>query len=259
MPRKPVLSPTRFRTYLLCEVKYYHSYLNPRGKFYMRARREYAFGTTMHAVLEHLHAVGVEQVTVSHLHQVMQSQWVAAGYQSPQEQQEFQQMAAALLEKYHSQQQQALQATPPDARPRLLLHERMLRMDMGLFVLVGRLDRVDEHPDGTLEIVDYKSFRQSVTPEEVHDDLAMCCYQLLLKHHYPDRRVIATIIALQTGASASASLSDEELQKFREDIRLLGGEIVQRDFEYLMPRRIPHCTECDFLPLCEKIWEQQEQ
>ncbi len=260
MPRKPVLSPTRIRTYLLCAVKYYHSYLNPQGRFYLRAKREYSFGTTMHAVLEHLHATGgVEQVTVEQLQQVMQQQWVAAGYQNAQEEQAFQQIAATLIEQYHAQQQEALQVVPPEERPRLFMQERLLRMDMGAFALIGRVDRVDEHPDGTLEIIDYKSFRTSVTPEEVHDDLAMCCYQLLLKHHYPDRRVIATIVALRTGEFASASLTDEELREFRDDIRILGEEIFGRDFEYLQPRRIAHCDDCDFLPLCERIWRQQTQ
>ncbi|MEJ5250536.1 MAG: PD-(D/E)XK nuclease family protein [Armatimonadota bacterium] len=259
MPRKPILSPTRIRTYLLCEVKYYHTYLNPLGKRYIRARREYSFGSTMHAVLQHLHSAGgVEQVPVEQLQQVMQQQWVQAGYETPEQVAEFQQMGALLLQQYHQQQQQALQQVPPERRPRLLMQERLLRMDMGLFALVGRVDRVDEHPDGTLEIIDYKSLRTQVTPEEVHDDLAMCCYQLLLKHYYPDRRVIATIVALQTGDFASASLSDEELREFGEDIRLLGEEIIARDFEYIQPLRIPHCDECDFLPLCERIWQQQE-
>lgn len=260
MPRKPVLSPSRIRTYLLCEVKYYHTYLNPRGKFYMRAKREYSFGTTMHAVLQHLHASGgVEAVSVEQLQQVMQQQWVIAGYESPHEEQQFQQMAAVLLEQYHARAQEALQQIPPEQRPRILMQERMLRLDMGTFALVGRVDRVDEHPDGTLEIIDYKSWRTDVTPEEVHDDLAMCCYQLLLKHLYPHRRVVATIVALQTGAYASASLTDEELAEFREDIRLLGEEIISRDFEYLQPKRIPHCEVCDFLPLCQSIWQQRAE
>jgi len=257
MPRKPTLSPSRIRTYLLCEVKYYHSYLNPQGRFYLRAKREYSFGSTIHAVLQHLHAAGgVEAVTVEQLQQVMQQQWVAAGYQSPQEEQQFQQAAAALLQQYHARVQESLQQTPPEQRPRLLMQERLLRMDMGSFALVGRVDRVDEHPDGTLEIIDYKSGRSDVTPEEVHADLAMGCYQLLLKQLYPDRRIIATIVALQTGAFATASLTDEELAEFREDIRLLGEEIISRDFEYLEPQRIPLCEMCEFLPLCQRIWER---
>lgn len=259
MARKPVLSPTRIRTYLLCEVKYYHTYLNPQGKWYIRARREYSFGTTMHAVLQHLHSAGgVEQVSVEQLQQVMKQQWVQAGYETPEQEAQFQQMGAILLQQYHVQQQQVLQQVPAEQRPRLLMQERLLRMDMGRFALVGRVDRVDEHPDGTLEIIDYKSFRSEVTPEEVHDDLAMCCYQLLLKAYYPDRPVIATIVALHTGHTASARLSDEELRGFRDDIRILGEEILARDFEYLQPQRIPHCDQCDFLPLCERIWREQQ-
>jgi hypothetical protein len=135
----------------------------------------------------------------------------------------------------------------------------MLRLDLGEFVLTGRIDRLDEWPDGTLEIVDYKSGRGGVTREDVASDLAMACYQLLATHNYPDRPILATIHALRSGERASWSMPKDELAAFSEDIRALGIEILNRDWEVVTPAWKELCPECDFRPLCLKYPDFREE
>jgi ATP-dependent helicase/DNAse subunit B len=135
---------------------------------------------------------------------------------------------------------------------KVLYIEKLLRLDMGPFILMGRVDRVDEHEDGTLEIIDYKSGRLEVTPEDVQCDLAMGCYQLLLKSMHPEANVIGTIIALRSGNQASYAMSTKELEEFRNDILAIGTEIIHRDFEHHVPVWKDICPECDFLSLCKK-------
>ena len=50
--RKPTLSPTKIRTYLECAVKYRYVYVDKIGRFYLRARSYYSFGSTLHHVLQ---------------------------------------------------------------------------------------------------------------------------------------------------------------------------------------------------------------
>jgi RecB family exonuclease len=130
--------------------------------------------------------------------------------------------------------------------------ERQLRADFGEFALIGRIDRLDEYPDGTLEVVDYKSGRQEVEAIEVESDIAMSVYQLLVRRNYPDRPVRATIIALRSGTEASAMLSDEAIAALEADLRELGQQILNRNYEELVPVRKALCERCDFLPLCRK-------
>ncbi len=118
--------------------------------------------------------------------------------------------------------------------------------------LIGRIDRMDEYPDGTLEVVDYKSGRQGVEQDEVQNDLAMSCYQLLVKRKYPEQKVQATIIALRTRDSATASLEEKTLNEFESSVHQLGLEMLNRDYEDLTPVKKPLCERCDFLPLCKK-------
>ena len=133
-----------------------------------------------------------------------------------------------------------------------LLVEKLLRVEYERFVLVGRLDRVDERPDGSLEIVDYKSGRGAIAPQDVAADLAMNCYQLLLSKAYPARDIVTTIVALRTGASASASLNPTQLAEFETDLEKLGDQIVTDELFDRVPRLKPLCRTCDFLPLCRR-------
>lgn len=175
--------------------------------------------------------------------------WIEAGYSSQQEMEEALGEGRAIVESY---------VTGQLLKPRLaktLFVEKRLTMDMGDFVLLGQIDRVDEHEDGRLEIIDYKSGRSSVSAEDIESDLAMSCYQLLLRDAYPGREVRATIIALRTQEEASFSLSGSQLAEFEGDVRFIGGEMIHREWEYVVPSYKSLCKSCEFLPLCRKYDE----
>ena len=247
MPRKPTLSPSRITTYLACPVKYRWTYVDSRGKWYLRAHTYYSFGTTIHRVLERFHNTEDSGVTTTaEALAAYEESWIDAGFTSAEEMAEAFGEGKIILERHIED------ACKRPVTAKTLYVERQLRLDMGEFNLVGRLDRVDELEDGTLEIVDYKSGRETVDPDEVRFDLAMNCYQLLLKRKFPDRSVKATIIALRTGSCASASMTDGEMDEFTRDLTLLGSEILTADYYDLIPKAKGLCTHCDFLPLCRR-------
>ncbi len=247
MARRPTLSPSRISTYLACPTKYFWTHLDERGRWYLRSKSYFSFGTTLHKVLQRFHDANDAGVTTVHeAVAAVEENWVSAGYQSSQEMQEALSEGKAIVSNYVEE------ALVQASTATTILVERQLRLDLGPFVLIGRIDRLDEHEDGSLEIVDYKSGRSGVTNEDVASDVAMSCYQLLVQHHYPDRPVRATIIPLRGGSKATASLSSAELDEFRRDLIFIGQEILNRDWEYEIPVPKALCPRCDFLPLCRK-------
>jgi len=252
-PRKPTLSPTRIATYLECAVKYRYVYLDRIGRFYLRAKPCYSFGSTLHQVLQSYHAEGGAQSAEQMVEQYERA-WIAAGYETPEQEQAYREAGVEMVQAYH-----AAATERVEREVETLFTEKTISADMGPFVLSGRVDRVDRYPDGTLEIVDYKSGRWETTPEEVAGDLAMNVYQLILRRNYPGTRVFATIYCLRSGIQASAELSDEDAETFAADLLELGQEILNRDYANIEPVRITACEWCDFLPRCERFWRQQAQ
>jgi len=246
--RKPTVSPTKISIYLACPVRYVWTYVDPRGKWYLRGKSYYSFGTTLHNVLQRFHDEGDAGVrTVDQALAAMEESWIDVGFTSAEEMQEAFAEGKEILSKYVAA---AMQEETP---AKTLFVEKMLRYEFPEFALIGRIDRVDEYPDGTLEIVDYKSGRETVSVDDVRSDIAMAVYQLLVRRKYPDQPVRATIIALRSGDRASYSMTDEELSEFESDVHRLGIDIVSTGHEDHVPTPKPLCPRCDFLPLCSKV------
>lgn len=246
--RKPTLSPTKISTYLACPTKYMWTYIDPKGRMYMRAKSYFSFGTTLHNVLQRFHDSGDADVTnFKEVEAAYEESWIDAGFSSAEEMAEAFGEGREILERYVQEHfQRASEA-------KTLFVEKQFRLDLGDFALIGRIDRVDEHPDGTLEVLDYKSGRPDVNVADVADDLAMSTYQLLLRRQFPGRPVFATVIALRTGRSASARLSDEQIAEFEVELLDLCRQILNANWDERPVVRKPICDKCDFRPLCGKV------
>ncbi len=255
-PRKPEFSPTRLRTYLLCPMMYRLEYVEKVGRFYHKARAGFTFGSTLHQTLQSFHeAGGSAALSASELVASVEENWQSQGYTDAAHEQQHKEDAVRILETYHAASEERAQTT------QVFLTEKMLKWDMGPFVLTGRVDRIDEHTEtGALEIVDYKSGRMSVTEEDVKEALAMSVYQLLAKRNWPDRDVYATIHALRGGVTASASFTESEMTALEENTRGIGLEILEKDFDAVRPIPLPDvCPTCDFLPICTRYWNKQNR
>lgn len=263
MARKFVISPTKLRIFYTCQAKYRLEYIDKIGKFYHRSRAGFAFGNSLHRALDQFHnAGGAEAVPAEELAASLDQLWVAKGYSGEEQEAEYRAEGVRILQEYHAVQQAVLTdfAERPDAPPppKLLFTEKTLRIDLSTEVaLSGRVDRVDEHHDGALEILDYKSGRETVSEEDVAGSLALQIYQLLLKRKYPDRRVFASLIALRTGSRASHELSIPEQEHLAAECLETGEAIRNRDWENTLPVLNEHCPYCDFLPHCTRFWKQQ--
>lgn len=244
---KPSLSPSKITTYLACPTKYYWTYIDPRGRYYLRSKHYYSFGTTLHRVLQQFHDADETGVaTVGDAVRAMEENWVSAGYSSAEHMAEAAGEGREIIAKYV----QTTLEKPPEGRTIFL--ERQIQTDLGAFRLIGRVDRVDERPDESWDIIDYKSGRSGVSEGDVVADIAMSCYQLILRRKYPERKITATVVALRSAASATVSLSGEDLDQFEADLVTLGTQILSTAWDEHQPAAKWLCHSCDFLPLCRK-------
>jgi RecB family exonuclease len=228
-------------------MKFKWTYLDARGRWYLRSKSYYSFGTSLHQALERFHDAGDNGVqTTEEAVAALEESWIDAGYRSADEAAEALGEGREIVTRYVEQQLKT------ERRAKTLFTEKQMRLEMGDFDLIGRLDRLDERDDGTLEVVDYKSGRADVDPEEVKNDVAMSCYALLVKRKYPDQPVVGTIVAVRTGNAGTATWTDDELDTIEQDLQGLGAEILTDDFHERVPVPKPLCGHCDFLPLCRQ-------
>ncbi|HWP31349.1 MAG TPA: PD-(D/E)XK nuclease family protein [Fimbriimonadales bacterium] len=261
MNKKPTLSPTKITTYLACPVKYMWSFVDARGKWFLRAKSYYSFGISLHQVLQRFHDEGdVGVQTKEEVLAALEENWLTAGYSSPEEATEALAEGRAVVSSYVDE----FIARGPSTKT--LFVEKRFEEDMGEFTLIGRIDRVDEHEDGTLEIIDYKTnptkntenIQARLSEVDVLNDIAMNCYQLLLRSKNPNRRILSTLVLLNTNHRITVEPRIEDLELFRTDLILLGKEILNRDYESVRPVVKDICKSCDFVSLCQRDEEFSE-
>lgn len=246
-PGKLRLSPTRLRLYLFCPKAYHYYYVS--GLRWGEMTAASSFGGSLHRALQSFHEAGpLAASSVEDLLENFRSSWTTAGYQDSAEEAEHRDAGESILRQYF----EAAQVPGREA----VLVERQVKWEYSDYILTGKIDRLDRLPGGELEIIDYKSGRREVTEEEVRASLAMAVYQLIVARQRPNTPVLATILCLPTGASATVRRTPEELEGIEREIGAVAARILAETTYAATPG--PHCAGCAFQRICPASWTRQQ-
>jgi RecB family exonuclease len=132
-----------------------------------------------------------------------------------------------------------------DTWPQVRFVEAPFRLELGRHVLVGKLDRVDELPDGTLQIVDYKTAR---TPPQAPDTFQLDVYQLGLAAKTGELASRIVFEYLRHGTQHVVEVDDRHLRRTLDRMSEVLA-VVEGD-DTLAPRVGEHCRQCDYAAYC---------
>jgi putative RecB family exonuclease len=124
--------------------------------------------------------------------------------------------------------------------------EPYLQVDLAPGVtLFGRLDRLDENPDGTLHIIDYKG---GSLPGDV-DSSQLVFYAVMAEIKLERRVTRASFWYLDDGATWTIELSEADKERARMELLATIDEMTEtNDFP---PTISPNCAGCPYLHGCE--------
>lgn len=242
MARASAYSPTRLAVFQDCARRYYYRYVI---KLPTRRSAEQSVGISLHAALEEVQrAGGVARTGLDGAMALLAARWEATGFASPEDEAAARAQAQAHLATYLTQETSAPGET--------VLIEQKLEGTYRDVTFRGIVDRVDRLPDGSLELVDYKSGRQGITTA-VRQQLAI--YRFLVGEKLGTLPVRAAIHQLTTATSLSVELGDAEwtqlLDRAAQGARAIEAE---QDFD---PRVGDHCARCDFQHRCQAYQRTQ--
>ena len=130
------------------------------------------------------------------------------------------------------------------ARPAAV--ERRFTLPLGRHTVRGRVDRIDRHPSGGFQLVDYKTGRPPGVSGVGDEDLVIALY-LAAAQAGGGKIQGARLEYVLDGDSRVFDPDPAELATLVEDARLLADAAASREFE---PRPGWHCESCDFQLLC---------
>lgn len=253
--RAPALSPSRASDFRRCPLLYRFRAVDRLPEPPSRAQVR---GTLVHAVLERLFALPPAERTPARARALLGPCWDELAAARPGAPELFDgpadpalavwlDSASALLDRYFTlEDPAAVRSSTVEERIETTLPGRE-----GPVPLPGVVDRLDEEPDGTLRVVDYKT---GATPGEGYEGTALFQLKfyalavLLARGRVPDE---LRLLYLAGGTALTYRPDEAELHRFSRLLDAVWGAIRRAapdgDFR---PNRGPACRGCDHRSRC---------
>jgi DNA helicase II / ATP-dependent DNA helicase PcrA len=229
-----MLSASDLDTYRICPLKYKFARV---FRIPQEPTIHQRFGIVLHQVLERFHAS--EGGPLSRLRELFEISWRRSGFGGSDDEQQFRERALEALERYWRLDRES------DAEP--VWFERSFAFKLGPHLLRGRVDRVDRHPDGTYELIDYKTGKAK-SADELSEDVQLSLYQMGARESWRLETSAQSYFYVLTGEKVPVEHSEEELERVRETVAEIAGGILKQRFEPTPSADI--CRFCDYRIIC---------
>ena len=235
-PPIAALSYTQVDTYLRCPQMYQYRFV---FRLPTRAKPQMQFGRILHdALKDALGSIECETpLTWAMVDSAYVAAWAKERFCAPEQAPSLQDLGRSYLRR-------AFDAGDL-SKPLLLEQPFSLRVD-GLR-LTGRIDRVDRHPDGAYEVIDYKT-GSAKRAADLQRDLQLGVYALAAREVFHFDPLSLSYYYLETSERITVDKPQERLEEDRQTIVNV-AEGIRAELFVAKPDRMK-CGGCDFRQLC---------
>jgi DNA helicase-2/ATP-dependent DNA helicase PcrA len=241
-----MLSATDIEIYKICPLRYKYARVFSIPREQTLPQR---FGILVHQVLERFHSqlaneelAGVaapESSSAERLMALFEAGWRRSGFADTNEERQLHEKATDALTSYHVRFREQ-QSTP-------LWFERNFSFRIGEHLLRGRVDRVDRHPDGTFELIDYKTGRAK-TAAQLKEDVQLSLYQIGAKRSWKLDASKQSYYYVLDNEQVPLAPSEETIEQVEETATRVAEGIRAQQFE--PTPSYAACSICDFQLIC---------
>jgi len=229
-----MLSASDIDTYRLCPLKYKFARV---FRIPQEPTIHQRFGIVLHQVLERFHQQSDRSLDA--LMELFHASWRRSGFGDTDDELQFRERAIAALESYWQRDR--------ESDSEAVWFERSFAFKIGPHLLRGRVDRVDRRPDGSYELIDYKTGRAK-TEQELREDVQLSVYQMGARESWGLETSAQSYFYVLTGERVPVEHSEEELERVRTTVAEIAAGILKQRFE---PTPSPDlCRFCDYRIIC---------
>lgn len=238
------MSASDMETYTTCPLKYKYAKVlrvpTPRS-VNMR------FGTLVHDVLEKFHKHPPEQPETTgeardRLLRLYENGWRRGGFGDSDDEQQYYRRGIDALNKYASRLE--------EDEGRAARFEEKFSIRLGDVTLRGRIDRIDQFPDGSWELIDYKTGK-SKTEAGLKEDLQLALYQLAAREMWGIANARGAYWYVMEDKKVPVVQAEETLDAISARVEQVASSIKKQEF-----RPTPSyqsCRFCDYRDLCPAV------
>ncbi len=246
-------SPFKLSMFVQCPQKYKFAYVDRLAAEFRVPRPYFTMGENVHSALrDFLGYVPIDERTEERLHQLLRSYWKKnrKGFENTEDEKKWGEKALSMLTLFYQKQTW-------DIKPLLVEQnlEILINPDLSL---TGKIDRIDNTSDGSINIIDYKTGKEPNDAQSfLMDDIQLLAYSYLAQKHLRRNITSAGCLYLQTGNLVNIEPSQEMIELGIKKICRIVSEIIMES-EFL-PKINSFCRLCDFITICPKRAEIESE
>jgi DNA helicase-2/ATP-dependent DNA helicase PcrA len=229
-----MLSASDIETYRLCPLKYKFARV---FRIPEEPTINQRFGIAVHQVLERFHVQGGGSLEdLMHLFEVA---WRRNGFGHSADELQFREKAVAALARYWELDSER------EGEP--VWFERGFAFKLGEHFVRGRVDRIDRLPDGSYELIDYKTGWPK-TEQQLREDVQLSLYQMGAREAWGLPGSAQSYYYVLENEKVPVEHTEDELERVRTTVNGIADGIMAQEFE---PKPRPDiCAACDYRIIC---------
>jgi DNA helicase-2/ATP-dependent DNA helicase PcrA len=180
-------------------------------------------------------------LSAKRIRSIFADHWRDDGWETKESREEYKKKGQDILSKFQSKVEEK---NPPVVK----FLERNFSYNIAGYAFRGVIDRIDQLPDGTVEIIDYKTggAKEKLTADQKKQ---LILYQIVVEELFGLEVSALSYYYLEAGEKVSFIAKAKDKEKLLLDIKTIIEQIKKLDFTPT-PSEI-NCQYCDFNNICE--------
>ena len=242
-------SPSRLLAWVDCPRRYRLQYLDRPSPQARPQRAHTSVGVAVHNALRDWWDLAPAERTPHAGAELVRTSWIDVGFRDADQSLEWRARAQQHVTAY-------LTDVDPAAQP--LGIERTVSLKTESLALQGRIDRLDERPEG-LTVVDYKTSRVAPTDDDARTSLPLALYAAAVWKMFRRRCVRVELHHLPSGSVAVHEHTGDSLKRKIAEAESIASDARRAEEDYAehgvdsgrFPANVgPLCQWCDFRAHC---------
>jgi DNA helicase II / ATP-dependent DNA helicase PcrA len=236
------ISPSTIETYEDCPLKFKFKYVL---KIPTPSKTFFSLGTAVHAVAENLTKMEKDNIkpTEKLALEILGKQWDSSSYRSQKTKEKQDKVTSKDMIKTYLAWEKNNENTPVDVEP-------YFRIPFNGVTISGKIDRVEQTPDGEYEVIDFKTGGVYKTKNTIKDSVQMNVYAMGVEKLYGKLPKKASLFYIKHDKIVTHFIEEEALEEFKKTL----GITVEAIFDEKFPANPDtwKCSRCDYAGICDE-------